>query len=240
MRRWIFAIVALASLSALGCSNPEPSGNDAGTTPGMDGGVYPDGAPVPPSDTGTPRPDAPGLDVGCVPSVEICGDRMDQNCDGHDTGCGDTDVDGIQACRTGDDLTQCDCDDSRADVYPPRPGVAGGAEACDGVDNDCNGRVDEAAACCDGCASLGAERERGDICTESGECDCSSEDGIGVCAPGETCCVSGCVNTATDVDNCGFCGAACTDQADRCTARVCSCGAGPACDKAQMCSGGSC
>src|SRR5687768_16850658 len=56
---------------------------------------------------------------GCVPRVEICGDFMDQECNGRDTSCGDSDMDGVEACRAGDDLTRCDCDDSSMAVRPP-------------------------------------------------------------------------------------------------------------------------
>lgn len=200
---------------------------------------------VPPgTDAPIPRPDTPGM---CVPTIEICGDRMDQNCDGRDTSCGDSDRDGIQACRAGDDLRFCDCDDSNPAVYPASAmgAVPGGAELCDGLDNDCNMRIDESAECCAGCASLGADRDRGDICVESGECDCSTAAGVAVCPVGQTCCSSGCVDTTTDIDNCGFCGAVCTNQSDNCApgptgAGECRCGGGPPCDKARMCSAGSC
>lgn len=245
MKRALLGL-SLALVTVLsGCpTDPPPGDGDTGGGGGMD--VGPVDAFIPfGTDAPMPRPDTPGV---CVPTIEICGDRMDQDCNGRDTSCGDTDGDGIQACRVGDDLRLCDCDDARMDVYPasgPGGSVPGGAEACDDVDNNCNGRVDEAAACCDGCASLGAERDRGDICTEDGTCDCSTEPGIAVCAAGETCCVSGCVNTDTDVDNCGLCGAACTDQADRCVLGPsglgeCRCGTGPVCDFINMCVGGSC
>jgi hypothetical protein len=243
MRQLLGLALALTVLS--GCpTDPPPGDEDTGGGGGMDVGpvdaFIPFGTDVP-----MPRPDTPGV---CVPTIEICGDRMDQDCNGRDTSCGDTDRDGIQACRVGDDLRLCDCDDARADVYPASGtggSVPGGAEACDDVDNNCNGRIDEASACCDGCASLGAERDRGDVCTEDGTCDCSTEPGVGVCAAGETCCVSGCVNTDTDRANCGLCGAACTDQADRCVLGPsgrgeCRCGTGPVCDFITMCVGGSC
>lgn len=239
MKRVLFTCACVLVLALPGCGgddvDPRP-GTDGGVDPGpMDAGVLPDGATPPRVDS--------GIDGGgaCVPSIEICGDRMDQNCDGRDTSCGDTDGDGIMACRAGDDLTRCDCDDSRTDVRPPfGTSTPGAPELCDGRDNDCNGRVDESAACCDGCASLGTDRARADICTEAGECDCSTEPGIGACAAGETCCGMGCTNVQTDFDNCGSCFAQCTNQADRCTAGNCACGSGPVCDFIYMCSGGAC
>jgi len=175
---------------------------------------------------------------GCVPTIEICGDRMDQDCNGRDTSCGDSDVDGVEACRAGDDLTRCDCDDSRMDVRPPVGSLAGAPEMCDMRDNDCNGRVDEASACCAGCESLGADRDRADICNEAGTCVCSTEgDGSAPCPEGQTCCGGGCTDTNTDIMNCGFCNSACTNQADNCSAGECRCGSGPPCDLDTMCTG---
>jgi hypothetical protein len=222
----------------------------------MDSGPLPDGF-VPNADAGPPAPCTgdgecpgsycnPGSRVCCVraiPSYEICGDRIDQDCNRMDDSCGDTDGDGIMACRPGESPVGggCDCDDRRTDVRPPfGAGVPGAPEVCDGVDNDCNGRIDESAMCCAGCASLGTARDRADLCTEAGECDCSTEPGIGPCASGLTCCTSGCVDVTTDFDNCGFCNAQCTVSADHCEARECRCGAGPVCDLDTACVGGSC
>jgi hypothetical protein len=134
----------------------------------------------------------------------------------------------------------CDCDDTRMDVRPAVGSVLGAPELCDGVDNNCNGRADESAECCPGCASLGADRDRADVCDETGACDCSTEPGAGPCPVGESCCGNGCTNTDTDFMNCGFCSAACTDQADNCSAGNCRCGSGPVCDFINVCSGGSC
>jgi hypothetical protein len=165
---------------------------------------------------------------------------MDQNCDGRDQGCGDNDMDGIEACRAGDDLTMCDCDDSRADVRPPfGGGVPGAPELCDGVDNDCNGRIDEASECCDGCSGV-EPRNRADVCTVDGMCDCTPEPGVGPCPSGQTCCAAGCVDTNTDFDHCGACNSMCTAQADRCAAGDCACGTGPVCNFITMCVGGRC
>ena len=230
MRVLPLVFAASIALLAAGCDSeppaPEVDGGppvDAYVPPGVD-------ANLPPMDTGV-----------CVPRIEICGDRMDQDCDGRDTSCGDSDRDGVQACREGDDLTMCDCNDARADVRPARGGLPGAPELCDGLDNDCNGRIDESAECCEGCASLGAERERADVCLEDGTCDCSTEPGTGPCASGQTCCLSGCTDTDTDFDNCGGCRAMCTVQADSCVGGSCTCGSmGMTCDFTTMCVSGRC
>jgi len=60
-----------------------------------------------------------------------CTDPNDYNCDGS-TGYADEDGDGFPACE--------DCDDSSAAAYP------GAEEVCDGLDNDCNGAVDDEAS----------------------------------------------------------------------------------------------
>jgi len=226
-------LLVVVALTACGDDDDDGTLTDMGMTEPVDLGPEPEGG----------RPDMfRGIDGGgaCVPQIEICGDRMDQNCDGMETPCGDTDRDGIDACRTGDDLTRCDCDDSTSAVRPPFGALPGAVELCDGLDNDCNGRIDESAACCTGCASLGTERGRADLCTLEGACDCSTAAGVEPCGAGQTCCGGGCVDTRSDVMNCGACGAACTEQADRCTASNCACGSGPVCDFINVCTGGSC
>ncbi len=229
-------LVCLIVLALAGC--------DSGPDPGRDGGgvTLMDGRVVQP-DSATPARDGGGggdPDGGCAANVEICGDHMDQNCDGRDQSCGDTDADGWQACRPGDDLSPCDCNDSRSDAFPPAgAGVPGAPEVCYGIDNDCNGRIDESAECCAGCASLD-DRRRADICTPSGVCDCSTVPGEGPCPSGQTCCSGGCVDTQTDFENCGYCNTRCTPSADRCTAGSCMCGSGPVCDLDYPCNSGSC
>ena len=187
----------------------------------------------------------PGSLLCCVPTAtgfEICGDGIDQNCDRRDSSCGDNDNDGVQACRPGEDPTGgvCDCDDERADVRPPFGDIAGAPELCDGIDNDCNGRADESAECCEGCASLGDERTRADLCTVAGECVCSTDSGTEPCAAGQTCCGLGCTDIQTDATNCGFCGAVCTGSSDSCVAGSCQCGDGMPCDLNYECLDGVC
>ncbi|WP_282135440.1 MopE-related protein [Seonamhaeicola maritimus] len=84
-------------------------------------------------------------------NTEIC-DGIDNNCDGQidegvlSTFYADTDGDGygnpndsMQACSapTGYVTDNTDCDDTQAAAYP------GNTEICDGIDNDCDGQVDE-------------------------------------------------------------------------------------------------
>jgi len=233
-RRALWVVMAVAAVGVAGCDDGGGDGTDSGP-PGMDAAVMG-------SDGGGGGTDGGGGGTDgdvCVPTIEICGDRVDQNCDGRDTSCGDTDMDGIQACREGDDLTMCDCDDSRADVRPAFGSVPGAPEACDGVDNDCDMRVDESAECCAGCADV-TPRSRADVCDETGACDCSTEAGTGPGPMGQDCCASGCVDLQNDIDNCGFCGSQCTVSADTCTAGLCMCGSGPVCDLDRACTGGSC
>ncbi|WP_370476087.1 MopE-related protein [Tamlana flava] len=84
-------------------------------------------------------------------NIEVC-DGIDNDCDGQvdegvkNTYYADTDGDGygdssssILACSapSGYVSNNTDCDDTEADAYP------GNAEVCDGIDNDCDGQVDE-------------------------------------------------------------------------------------------------
>jgi hypothetical protein len=236
------SVLAALAFVAPGCSN-----GDGGADTGPAGDAYhrPDTGPC------ATNSDCPGSycnpgNMHCCepadPPYEICGDRIDQNCDMRDESCGDTDHDNVQACQAGENpLGGCDCDDERADVRPPRGAVAGAPEICDHIDNNCDGRIDEAAECCPACMALGADgASRADSCTTSGECDCTAEPGVGPCAAGLHCCSHGCVDVTSDVMNCGFCEAPCTVGSDRCVGSVCQCGDGPPCDFTGVCSGGAC
>jgi hypothetical protein len=86
-----------------------------------------------------------------VPATEVC-DGVDNNCDGQidegviNTYYRDADRDGYgdpsvskQSCKkpSGYVKDNTDCDDSNKKIHPDRE------EKCDGVDNNCNGEMDE-------------------------------------------------------------------------------------------------
>ena len=60
---------------------------------------------------------------------EICGDAIDQDCNGSDLSCSDVDFDG-----DGFTESQGDCNDTNKNIYP------GAFDYCgDGIDQDCSG-----------------------------------------------------------------------------------------------------
>jgi hypothetical protein len=95
------------------------------------------------AETGTgAAEDCNDADAAIRPGAEdICWDNIDNNCDGQvDEGCvpvcTDADNDGYYG--QGDCGTPVDCNDTAADIHP------GAVEPCgDGLDNDCDGQVDE-------------------------------------------------------------------------------------------------
>ncbi len=144
---------------------------------------------------------------------EICGDTVDQDCDGRDLGVMDCDADGDRFTPA-----QGDCDDTNPAIGPKM------LERCDGIDNNCDGTKDEgfalAAACTNG---VGA-------CAAAGKTMCSASYNGVVCdavlgkpSP-ETCdnkdndCngrvddVAG--QTTGDLANCGGCNIACAAPAN--------------------------
>ena len=75
-------------------------------------------------------------------ATEVC-DGLDNNCNGQvDEGFADTDQDGLANCIDPDDDNDGDPDET--DCAPTNPEMyTGGIESCDGLDNNCNGKIDE-------------------------------------------------------------------------------------------------
>lgn len=82
------------------------------------------------------------------------------------------------------------------------------AEICDGVDNDCNGKVDDAPLADDDCTGHAGIPQK---CVD-GECTCATP------------CQGGCVNATSDNNNnCGACGHACAPGVQVCAGSTCVC-----------------
>jgi hypothetical protein len=129
-------------------------------------------------------------------------------------------------------------------------------EACDGLDNDCNGQIDEGLQCGDNCLTDADCADNAGLpmcvggtckaCDPNASADAGHETHAG-CGLNELCCAPGggepaCV--ATDpAAQCAGCGIACDGAAaDTCTDRACVCGAGDAAcgDDTPLCVGATC
>ncbi len=119
--RFIF-ILGLIVIVGIGCSSSDDDGDDNNATMDNDTDGYTE-----------EQGDCNDNDIGIHPGAnEICGDGIDQNCDGSDLLCasaGETDNDG-----DGYTEKQGDCNDSNAGIHPGAQEIYG-----DGIDQNCDG-----------------------------------------------------------------------------------------------------
>lgn len=170
------------------------------------------------SDASTPRDDAGHRDVENTRDASDASDPS--SCESL---CTPPPNARVSSCADGVCVYQCEPGfiDPNGDLQAPgSPGcnieceeTNGGVEICDGLDNNCNGQVDEGfdlqsdVQNCGACATVCTASSGTPVCV-NGEC------GVDTCAPGFADCdgqaANGCeVRTDTDPQNCGGCGIVC-------------------------------
>ncbi|MCB9640341.1 MAG: hypothetical protein H6727_15705, partial [Myxococcales bacterium] len=120
----------------------------------------------------------------------------------------------------GDNVAYSDALARFAETIAVRSGAScsNGKENCNSLDDDCDGKVDEACVCapglllCNG-VCLNAHKDRnncgscGKVCASTETC--TNGTCVGPCTNGEISCNGQCVNVQTDTSNCGACGNRC-------------------------------
>ena len=116
-------------------------------------------------------------------NIEVCdAENVDEDCDGTSFGRLDADRDGyisMECCNRQGKKNVCgdDCNDSEEGMHPTE------AENCDGLDNDCDGDIDEGFECAVGDAAIACTTES----ALPGERVCTSQCARDVCRTAEVC-----------------------------------------------------
>jgi hypothetical protein len=152
-----------------------------------------------------------------MPQNETCGNEgADDNCDG----VADNVVNRGAPCSVASNKGACrngtfECKGAELACITQAPA----AESCNGVDDDCNGKVDETFDLQTdraNCGACGMACTGTDVCcagkcvnTQEDENNCGACGAAHACASGSTCCKGMCVDTMQDDTSCGACGTPC-------------------------------
>jgi hypothetical protein len=151
--------------------------------------------------------DTPFCACRSVGNAEVCGDGLDNDCDGAGDDCrmcgGEPVADNDpKHCRSCDNACRGDqiCEDEGCECPKTKP-------------DDCDGACTDVSDDLENCGECGVVCSPGQLCTD-GECDCP--------AATPDACELGCVDFANDGLNCGACGNAC-ELGLVCTDGECAC-----------------